>query len=54
MKYLWAIILGVIFLPLNAQRMRIEDFARYKKPFLRKATFTTDKHNASHRSATAR
>ena len=46
MKYLWAIILGVIFLPLNAQRMRIEDFARYKKPFLRKATFTTDKHNA--------
>ena len=46
MKFLWAIILGVIFLPLNAQRMRIEDFARYKKPFLRKATFTTDKHNA--------
>lgn len=46
MKYLWAIILGVIFLPLNAQRMRIEDFARYKKPFLRKATFTTDKQSA--------
>ena len=46
MKYLWAIILGVIFLPLNAQRMRIEDFARYKKPFLRKATFTTDKQRA--------
>ena len=43
---MWAIILGVIFLPLNAQRMRIEDFARYKKPFLRKATFTTDKQSA--------
>ena len=46
MKYLWTIILGVIFLPLNAQRMRIEDFARYKKTFLRKATFTTDKQSA--------
>ena len=46
MKYLWTIILSVIFLPLNAQRMGIEDFARYKKTFLKKATFTTNKQNA--------
>ena len=46
MKFLWAIAFSVIILPLNAQRMRIEDFARYKKPFLRQATFTTDKQSA--------
>ena len=29
-----------------AQRMHVEDFGRYKKPFLHKASFTTDKRQA--------
>lgn len=29
-----------------AQRMRVEDFGRYKRPFLQKAPFTTDKRQA--------
>lgn len=32
--------------PVMAQRMHVEDFGRYKKPFLRKASFTTDKRQA--------
>lgn len=32
--------------PVMAQRMRVEDFGRYKKPFLHKASFTTDKRQA--------
>lgn len=43
MKYLWIIIFSVLSLSLTAQRMRVEDFARYKKPFIGKASFTTDK-----------
>ena len=32
--------------PVMAQRMRVEDFGRYKRPFLQKAPFTTDKRQA--------
>lgn len=32
--------------PVMAQRMHVEDFGRYKKPFLHKASFTTDKRQA--------
>lgn len=32
--------------PVMAQRMHVEDFGRYKKPFLHKASFTTDKWQA--------
>lgn len=32
--------------PVMAQRMHVEDFGRYKKPFLHKASFTTDKQQA--------
>lgn len=34
------------FFPVMAQRMHVEDFGRYKKPFLHKASFTTDKRQA--------
>lgn len=32
--------------PVMAQRMHVEDFGRYKRPFLHKASFTTDKRQA--------
>ena len=32
--------------PVMTQRMHVEDFGRYKKPFLHKASFTTDKRQA--------
>lgn len=32
--------------PVMAQRMHVEDFGRYKKPFMHKASFTTDKRQA--------
>ena len=32
--------------PVMAQRMHVEDFGRYKKPFLHKASFSTDKRQA--------
>lgn len=46
MKYLWTILLCVLFLPSMAQQMRIEEFARDKKPLLGKAPFATDKQHA--------
>lgn len=46
MKYLWTILLCVLFFPSMAQQMRIEEFARDKKPLLGKAPFATDKQHA--------
>lgn len=47
MKYCWIIILwSLTAFSAMAQRMRVEDFGRYKKPFLRKAVFATDKKHA--------
>ena len=43
MRYLWIILWCVLAIPLMAQRIRVEDFGQYKKPFLRKAPYTTDK-----------
>lgn len=39
MRYGWIIILWCMTaFPVMAQRMRIEDFGRYKRPFLQKAS----------------
>lgn len=47
MRYLWIILGCLLVVPMvMAQRMRVEDLGRYKKPFLRKAPFTTDKRFA--------
>lgn len=47
MRYGWIIILWCMTaFPVMAQRMRVEDFGRYKRPFLQKAPFTTDKRQA--------
>ena len=46
MRYLWIILWCVLAIPLMAQRIRVEDFGQYKKPFLRKAPYTTDKRFA--------
>ena len=47
MRYGWIIILWCMAVfPVTAQRMHVEDFGRYKKPFLRKASFATDKRQA--------
>lgn len=46
MRYLWIILWCVWTIPLIAQRMRVEDFGQYKKPFLRKASFAVDKRFA--------
>ncbi|MBM6758861.1 PEGA domain-containing protein [Bacteroides mediterraneensis] len=47
MKYCWIIILwSLTAFSAIAQRMCVEDFGRYKKPFLRKAVFATDKRHA--------
>lgn len=46
MRYLWIILWCLWTIPMMAQRMRVEDLGRYKKPFLKKASFTTDKRFA--------
>lgn len=46
MKYLCTIILLFISFHAISQSIHVEDFGRYKKPFLKKATFVTDKRNA--------
>ena len=47
MRYGWIILLWcVTAFPVMAQRMHVEDFGRYRKPFLRKAPFATDKRQA--------
>ena len=46
MRYLWIILWCLWTIPMMAQRMRVEDLERYKKPFLKKASFTTDKRFA--------
>ena len=46
MKHLWIIILSIVTLSASAQRMRVEDFGRYRKPFFKKATWPTDKRQA--------
>lgn len=47
MRYGWIIILWCMTaFPVMAQRMRVEDFGRYKRPFLQKSPFTTDKRQA--------
>lgn len=46
MRYLWIILWCLWTIPLMAQRMRVEDLGRYKKQFLKKASFTTDKRFA--------
>lgn len=46
MRYLWIILWCVLAIPLMAQRIRVEDFGQYKKPFLRKAPYITDKRFA--------
>ena len=47
MRYLWIILGCVLVVPMvMAQRMRVEDLGRYKKPFLGKAAFATDKRFA--------
>lgn len=47
MRYLWIILGCLLVVPMvMAQRMRVEDLGRYKKPFLKKASFATDKRFA--------
>lgn len=46
MRFLEFILMVVLAWPLAAQQMRVEDFARYKHPFWRKATYVTDKEQA--------
>ena len=46
MRFLGFILMVVLAWPLAAQQMRVEDFARYKHPFWRKATYVTDKEQA--------
>lgn len=47
MRYLWIILGCVLVIPMvMAQRMRVEDLGRYKKPFLGRASFATDKRFA--------
>lgn len=46
MKYLFTIILFLISFPAISQSIHVEDFGRYKKPFLKKAAFVTDKKSA--------
>ena len=46
MRYWWLLLFCVLVLPATAQRMQVEDFAPYSKPFLGKAPFPTDKHQA--------
>lgn len=46
MKYLCTIILFLISFPAISQSIHVEDFGKYKKPFLKKAAFVTDKRNA--------
>lgn len=47
MRYLWIILGCLLVVPMvMAQRMRVEDLERYKKPFLKKASFATDKRFA--------
>ena len=46
MKYWGLLFFSLLFLPATAQRIQVEEFAPYPKPFWKKATFTTDKQQA--------